>query len=139
MIKKTKPTHKIELTEEHLELIAQYIEATHRAICGQYDFLIDLIKEKTGAKISYEEKQQLENILKEKTHPNLEWNASYGGDFDALGYQTYRDILEYFEEERDKERTEEQKNSFLKSVYAWKQGQIAKEPKLIIKKLNNLA
>lgn len=124
-------TYTAELTEAHLRLIAEYVEVAHRAICGQYKPLFDLIQEKTGAKLDYNEKVELEQLLLSKLQPELEPNSSYSGDFDALGYQTYRDILEFFEEQR----TDKEKNSFFKSVYSWKQGQIANEPKLKIIKM----
>lgn len=134
MSTKNKSTYTIELTEAHLRLIAEFVEVTHRAICGQYKPLFDLIQDRTKSELSYDDKIALESLLLSKFQPKLETGASYSGDFEALGYQTYRDILEFFQEEQDKELTEEEKNSFLRSVYSWKQDQIAKEPKLKISK-----
>lgn len=125
----TKPTHKIELTEAHLRLMAEYIEVTHRAICGQYKPLFDLIQEKTKCELKYEDKRVLESLLLSKLQPKLKDGSSYSGDFDALGYQTYRDILEYFASLRPKEVGR------LSSVYSWPQSQIANEPKLNISTL----
>lgn len=127
----TKLTHKIELTEAHLRLMAEYIEVTHRAICGQYKPLFDLIQERTKSELTYDDKTALESLLLSKLQPKLKDGSSYSGDFDALGYQTYRDILEYFASLQSKEP------GSLSSVYSWAQGQIASEPKLNISTINN--
>ncbi len=128
MPKKTNPTHTVELTEAHLRLIAEYVEVTHRAICGQYKPLIDLICDLNETKLNYKEKENLEFFLKNKLQPKLKWNESMPGTFDALGYQTYRDILEFFEDGKDQ-------GGFFDSVYRHKMDQIAKEPKLKINKI----
>ena len=59
--------------------------------------------------------------------------ASYSGTFEPLGYQTYRDILEFLEVEYQAKNP--QSENVLTSVYAYKQDQIASEPKLKISKL----
>lgn len=116
--------HQIKLTKAHLELISEYVEATHRAICGDYNALLDLIATKTDIKLSYEEKQEIQENLRAKLQPGLEWHSSYSGIFDALGYQTYRDVEEYLSELRGSN-----------NVYSHKMLRIAKEPKMEIGKV----
>ena len=133
MPKITPPTHQVQLTKAHLRLIAEFVEVTHRAICGQYKPLFDLIQNKTGSSVDYETKMGLEAFLLSKFQPTIATGASYSGTFEPLGYQTYRDILEFLEEEYQSENP--QPESILKSVYSHKQDQIANEPKLKISKI----
>ena len=111
--------YNVEVTEEHLKIMADFIEATHRAVCGQYSTFFDIIKNYTN--FTLKDKYALESFLQSQTYPELEPNSSYSGTYEALGYQTYRDILEFFA-----------KKDNSNNVYSCSMSQISDQPKLKI-------
>ena len=96
-------TYQITITEEQLHLIANSVELVHRAVRGQFIPLFDEIqdtnqevksKDKIEKECSYEEMLTLEKECQKLLISST--TGMWARNFDAISYQTYRDILEYF-------------------------------------------
>jgi len=122
--------HNIVCTKEHLELMARYIEATYRAICGQWGDLLTLVACKHKKDLTWDKRQALEVLLNREILDIKDGDFLPSGVFDALGYQTYRDILEYFFD-LDNPGISDKDRAKSCNVYAYK-SKVSSHPKLII-------
>ena len=70
---------KINLTENQLRVIREALDSFTRAKLGQFMYSLDhLVKTPKGARISYSDLRDAEELLKSIIFPELERNQNYG-------------------------------------------------------------
>lgn len=120
MKQKNMKTYKIELTEKQLNVYKDALEFYSRFISGQIDHLPPIIDTKLN--ISWANKRNACDYLKQVLFPKLQSNASYGvgwSDKDKLqqeiqiSYEMYREVYV----KQRKEETEEEYEKKSNSVY----------------------
>jgi hypothetical protein len=89
--------YKLEVTEEHLQIIQKSVEAVSRAKIAQWGDIIELILEDFNI-VDYEFKSRLEKMINEEIEERLQ---GIKGKVDNESYQLYRDINHYFALEND--------------------------------------
>jgi len=70
-------TFNITVNEEQLKLIIDSLEAKARAGVGQWEYALENLF-MGFRKLPYNDKRKVEEVIKEKTHPNLELDQYYG-------------------------------------------------------------
>ena len=126
----------VELNEKQARLIAEALEQHSRILCGQIgltyikaletslyrdcEYNDDLWNKRDKIDVKLQE-------LKELVFPELSVNESYGiGKFEEadLGYEMYKSILYYFEQERMKKEGEK----YISNVHSYSPLKLTKEP-----------